>query len=619
MICCKNLWTRRCVVGFVVALYTASIGVAQEAGYHSLFDGKSLEGWEGAGQPAEKCWKVDEGTIVCTGEKGPWLRSKEQFGDFNLRLEYKLKAGGNSGVYIRVPEDGKHHGDGAGIEVQTLDDRAGSYRNLKPYQYTGSLYSIAPATSHVGKDVGQWNSLEINCRGTKYHILHNGTLIVAADERAYPELAGRLTKGFLGLQNHNEEVWFRNIRIGPALDLPIAQDWPQFRGPNGDGRAEAKNLPSTWNETTNVAWKAEIPGKGWSSPSLYQGRIYLTAAVPVGDDDPPQQSLRTFCVDATDGKIVWDVEVFEQETAAPKIHTKNSHASPTPIVESGHIYVHFGHEGTACLDLTGKIEWQDRSHKYEPVHGNGGSPVLVDGLLIFSCDGAENPYVVALDAKTGKEKWRFDRTSNSKNKFSFNTPAVIEVEGKKQLITAGSGVMNALDPSTGEEIWQVQYGDGYSVIPKPVFGNGLLFIATGYNQPNILAIRLDAARGDVTDTHIVWTVKKAAPHTPSLLLVGDELYMVSDKGILTCLDANTGREHWNERIGGGYSASLLYADGKIFVQSEEGPAIVFKPGTKFDKIADAGFKERTLASYAVGENALFIRTADHLYRVQQLQ
>src|SRR5947208_2976248 len=136
MICCKNLLTRRCVIGFVVALSMASIGVAQEAGYHPLFDGKTLAGWEGAGQPAEKCWKVDDGTIVCTGEKGPWLRSKEEFGDFNLRLEYKLKAGGNSGVYLRVPSDGDHPGNGAGIEVQTLDDRDGRYRELKPYQYT---------------------------------------------------------------------------------------------------------------------------------------------------------------------------------------------------------------------------------------------------------------------------------------------------------------------------------------------------------------------------------------------------------------------------------------------------------------------------------------------------
>jgi hypothetical protein len=192
-----------------------------ELGYKALFDGESLAGWEGAGQPAEKCWKVEEGSIVCTGEKGTWLRSKEQYDDLNLRLDYKLKAGGNSGVYIRVPENGDHHGEGAGIEVQVLDDAAERYRTLKPYQYTGSLYAIAPATKHVAREAGQWNSLEINCRGTKYHVFHNGALIISADETTFPELKGRLTKGFLGLQNHSEEVWFRSLRIGPAIDLPV--------------------------------------------------------------------------------------------------------------------------------------------------------------------------------------------------------------------------------------------------------------------------------------------------------------------------------------------------------------------------------------------------------------
>jgi len=209
---------------FALLLSTAAVAADDPPGYRPLFDGQSLAGWEGAGQPAEKCWKAEDSTIVCTGEKGPWLRSKEQFDDFNLRLEYKLKPGGNSGVYIRVPENGNHHGDGAGIEIQVLDDKAGRYRDIKPYQYTGSLYAIAPATSHVGKDPGEWNTLEINCRGMKYHVIHNGTTIIAADETTFPELKGRLTKGFLGLQNHSEEVWYRNLRIGPALDLPVASN-----------------------------------------------------------------------------------------------------------------------------------------------------------------------------------------------------------------------------------------------------------------------------------------------------------------------------------------------------------------------------------------------------------
>jgi outer membrane protein assembly factor BamB len=397
-----------------------------------------------------------------------------------------------------------------------------------------------------------------------------------------------------------------------------AADWPQFRGPAGDGHATAKNLPTTWNETTNVAWRTEIPGKGWSSPSLFRGRLYLTTAAPVDSNDAEggPLSLRTLAVDAASGRILWNVEVFRQDAESPKIHAKNSHASPTAIVEGNLIYVHFGHQGTACLDLEGKIVWKNESYRYEPVHGNGGSPALVDGLLIFSCDGADEPYVVALDAATGAERWRFQRLSDSTNKFSFSTPMVITVSGKQQLITAGSGVVNSLDPATGHEIWRVTYGNGYSVIPKPVFGHGRVFIATGYNTPTVMAIRPDGA-GDVTETHVAWTMKKAAPHTPSLLVVENELYLVSDKGIATCLDARTGAEHWQERIGGGFSASPLFAEGKIYLQSEEGLALVLKPAKTFTKLADAGFKERTLASYAVSDSALFIRTEKNLYRVEK--
>jgi hypothetical protein len=187
-----------------------------ELKHRPLFNGSDLSGWEGAGRDAKDCWTVEDGQLKCTGEKGPWLRSTEQFADFNLRLEYKLKAGGNSGVYVRVPEDGNHHGDGSGIEIQILDDNADRYRELKPYQYTGSLYAIVPAESHVGREIGQWNSLEIDCQGDSYLVIHNGTTIVKANGESAPELSRRRKEGFLGLQNHSEEVWFRNVRLGPS-------------------------------------------------------------------------------------------------------------------------------------------------------------------------------------------------------------------------------------------------------------------------------------------------------------------------------------------------------------------------------------------------------------------
>ncbi len=396
-----------------------------------------------------------------------------------------------------------------------------------------------------------------------------------------------------------------------------AADYPQFRGPAGDGHAAARGLPSTWDETSNVAWKTSIPGKGWSSPSLYKDRLYLTSGVPV---DPSNErgdlSLRALCLDSGTGKTVWDREVFVQSAAtAPKIHSKNSHASPTPLVTSDRLYVHFGHQGTACLDHAGNVLWKNNSLRYAPVHGNGGSPILAAGRLIFTCDGASDPAVVALDASTGEQAWRFERPGNPPKKFSFCTPTAITVAGKTQVICAGSGAVNSLEPETGREIWLVHH-DGYSVIPKPLFGHGLVFMSTGYDSPTVLAIRPDGS-GDITSTHVAWSLRKGAPHTPSLLLVGDELYMVSDKGVATCVDARTGKEYWQERIGGNYSSSLVHADDKIYIQSEDGPAIVIRPGKRFAKLADAGFTERTLASYAVGESALFIRTEKNLYRVEQ--
>jgi len=188
-----------------------------ELGYRALFSGEDFAGWEGAGAEASTSWKVEDGLLVCTGKRGTWLRSTEQFGDFNLRLQYKLKPGGNSGVYCRVPKSGKHHGADAGVEIQLLDDRAGRYAKLKPYQYTGSVYAIAPAEKHVGHAAGEWNTIEINALAPDYTVTHNGVVIVTATAEEFPKLAERLEKGYLGLQNHSEEVWFRHLRIGPAF------------------------------------------------------------------------------------------------------------------------------------------------------------------------------------------------------------------------------------------------------------------------------------------------------------------------------------------------------------------------------------------------------------------
>jgi outer membrane protein assembly factor BamB len=393
------------------------------------------------------------------------------------------------------------------------------------------------------------------------------------------------------------------------------QDWPEFRGPTGQGQATASRLPLEWDAARNIAWKRSIPGHGWSSPVLKDGRLYVTSAIEA-DGGGSKMSLHALCLDEETGKIRWNIEVFEGGAGdAPRIHTKNSHASPTPLVADGRVYVHFGHRGTACLDLDGKVLWRNTSLAYPPVHGSGGSPILAGSALIFSCDGGSDPFVVALDKNTGKVLWKTKRITTAKKTFSFSTPLLIMVKGQSQVISAGSGVVCALDPNTGREIWRARYGEGYSVVPRPVYGQGLLFIATGFDAPTVMAIRPDGA-GDVTDTHVVWTLKKGAPNTPSLLLVGEELYMVSDGGIASCVEAKTGRVHWQERIGGNYSASPVYANGRIYFQNEEGTGVVLEAGRQFQKLATNSLGERSLASYAVTDGALFIRTEQHLFKVQ---
>jgi outer membrane protein assembly factor BamB len=400
----------------------------------------------------------------------------------------------------------------------------------------------------------------------------------------------------------------------PTRALARAEDWPQFRGPTGQGLYGAR-LPLQWSATRNVAWKQPVPGAGWSSPIVYRGRVYLTTAVPVPGSPAGDRSLRALCLDARTGKVVWDREIFRQPGAAsPRIHRHNSHASPTPVAESGRLYMHFGHQGTACLNLTGTVLWRN-TIRYAPWHGNGGSPALAGEAVVFNCDGDDRQTVAALDRKTGKVRWLADRHSADDYRFSFGTPLLIAAGGRQQLISPGSNMVGAYDPRSGRELWRVRY-DGYSVVPRPVYGHGLVFVCTGYNTVTLLAIRPDG-RGDVTRTHVAWKLRKSSvPHVSSPLLAGDELYLVGDRGLVSCLDARTGNVHWQEQVGGRHSASPLYADGKVYLQDEEGVGTVLQAGKQFKVLARNPLGERTLASYAAAEGALFIRTERHLYRIQ---
>jgi outer membrane protein assembly factor BamB len=392
----------------------------------------------------------------------------------------------------------------------------------------------------------------------------------------------------------------------PAALAAQREGWPEFRGPTGQGHSAERDVPLEWSESRNVLWKTPVQGRGWSSPVVERDRVWLTTAV----SGRGGTSLRALAFDVETGREVVNVEVFRvRETDL--LNPKNSHASPTPIVEGDRVYVHFGSAGTAALTTSGEVVWKTRL-VYQSQHGNGGSPVLYKDVLIVSCDGSDEAFVVALDKATGKTRWK--RTRRFPFDQAYSTPLVIRVGDRDEVVSVGAYRAAAYDPATGAEIWRVSYDDGFSNVPRPVYGHGLVYIATGFQQPSLLAVRADG-KGDVTRTHVAWRTNRGAPYTPSPLLVGNELYVVNDLGIVSCLDAVTGTLHWQQRIGGNHSASPVLAAGRIYFLSEEGVATVIAPGRTFQKLATSELDGATLASMAVFARSILIRSQSHLYRL----
>jgi outer membrane protein assembly factor BamB len=390
---------------------------------------------------------------------------------------------------------------------------------------------------------------------------------------------------------------------------PRAEDWPEFRGPTGQGHSSERGLPLDWSESRNIAWKVAVPGLGWSSPVVAAGRIWLTTAVKERGG-----SMRALAYDAETGRQLVNVEVFRSRSGDP-LNAKNSLASPTPVIDGNMVYVHFGAEGTAALTSNGDVVWKTRL-PYESQHGNGGSPIVFGDLVIFSGDGSDTAFVAALDKQTGKVRWKTSRRQPADQAYS--TPLVIRVGDRDQVVSVGAYRAAAYDPQSGKEIWRVGYADGFSNVPRPVFGHGLVYIATGFQQPTLVAVRADGM-GDVTRTHVAWTLRRAAPLTPSPLLVGDEMYIVSDNGIASCLDAVSGAIHWQQRLGGSYSASPVFADGRIYFLNEDGGATVIAPGKTFTRLATSQLDGATLASMAVSGGSIFVRTDKFLYRIRQIE
>lgn len=411
--------------------------------------------------------------------------------------------------------------------------------------------------------------------------------------------------------------------VAAAVIVAALAQWPQFRGPDGTGISRNTGLPIAWSETRNVKWKTAIHGRAWSSPVVLGNQVWVSTATPDG------KQLSALALAKDTGKILFDLELFQ--VATPQFaHKFNTYASPTPVIEPGRIYVTFGSPGTAALDTaTGKVVWERRDLECNHFRGAGSSPILFGDLLIMHYDGSDVQYLVALDKRTGKTVWKTDRSvdfadldPNGKPKAdgdfrkAFATPHVVMAGNTPVLVSLGSMATYGYDPLTGKELWRVEEKGNFSSSTRPVAGHGLVYYPTGFNTAQIFAVRPDG-RGDVTKTHVAWRFGRGVPNKPSLLLLGDVIYMINDGGIVTSVDAKTGQEVWRSRLPGSYSASPVAADGRIYFFSEDGKATVIEAGREFKVLSENTLESGFMASPAIDGRALYLRTHTHLYRIEE--
>ncbi len=416
--------------------------------------------------------------------------------------------------------------------------------------------------------------------------------------------------------------------------------WPQFRGPSGDGLAtvpgtESRGLPIRWSEKENVRWKTPIPYRGWSTPVVMEGQVWLTTATVDGHD------FFVVCVEAESGRIGLQEKLFHADHPEPLGNPLNCYASPSPVVEPGRVYVHFGSYGTAALDTkTGAVLWKRSDLRCRHYRGPGSSLVLFENLLILTMDGVDVQYLVALDKETGRTVWKTDRTaewddldadgkpqSEGDLRKAYSTPLIVTAGGRPQMLSVGAKALYGYDPARGRELWKIPT-PAYSGAASPVYGQGIAYMVTGFGRTELFAIRLES-QGDVSDTNIIWKTGSLVPQIPSPVLVNDLLFLINDAGVLTCLDAASGKgspnaevrvwepkQVWRERLRGNFSASLLYADGHVYCFSREGVTTVFQAARSYEVLAtnvlDAGF----MASPAVSGRTLFLRTKEALYRIE---
>ncbi len=424
--------------------------------------------------------------------------------------------------------------------------------------------------------------------------------------------------------------------------LPAAHaDWLEFRGSDANGHANTSSLPSRWSETENVSWKTAIAGRGWSSPVVAGDSIWLTTAVETTYTEAEKEeyrkeklkgnplakemeilksiSLVAIEVDLASGKVLKEIPLTAVDDP-PSVHSLNSFASPTPIWSQGKLFCHFGSFGTFCVDTKlGKIDWSQKLVINHSV-GPGSSPVLFGELLIIPCDGTDEQYVIALNRKTGETVWKTPRPDLTEAigemRKSFCTPLLIQVDGQDQVVIPGARWIISYDPQTGAELWKLFHGDGFSVAPRPVFASGAVYFSTGYMVPQLIAVSVDGS-GDVTTTHQKWAIKRQVPTMPSPIVVGSSLFFVSDQGVATCADLESGKQLGQRRLGGNFSASPIVAGDKLYFSNRDGITYVVAATPELNEIATNQLDGQLMASPAVAGKSLILRTDKHLYRIAE--
>lgn len=406
----------------------------------------------------------------------------------------------------------------------------------------------------------------------------------------------------------------------------VQAQWPQFRGPWGNGLAsqpgeEPAGVPIHWSETENVTWKTPIPYRGWSTPVVVDGQMWLTTATPDGHD------FFVVCLDAESGQIRLQEKLFHADSPEPLGNPLNCYASPSPVVEPGRVYVHFGSYGTAAMDAkTGQVLWKRSDLPCRHYRGPGSSLLLYRNLLILTMDGVDVQYLVALDKETGRTVWKTDRTAQWDDldtdgkpkdegdlRKAYSTPLLVTVGGNTQMLSVGARAVYGYDPATGRELWKIGT-PGFSGAASPIYDHGIAYMINGFGRTELLAIRLDGAQ--VNDASIVWRTRRMVPQTPSPVLVNDLFFMINDAGVMTCLEAGSGAQVWRQRLEGDFAASLLYADGHIYCFSRDGVTTVLKAARDYEVLATNKLDSGFMASPAVAGKTLFLRTKEALYRIE---